>query len=125
MNSIIIEKNGYLKNKLIKQPDKLYILCNYRNDNSFQNLYNWNFKNYTYELYGKKSGRINFKNNYVFMNEIEEEYYGNLCIIKKDKDKNIMDLTIDEWNNFHVSIGKNNNVMMDEIELEKEIYISE
>jgi len=125
MNSIIIEKDGCLTNKLIKQPDKLYTLCNYRNDNCFLNLYSWNLKNYTYELYGKKNGRINFKNNYVFMNEIEENYYGNLCIIKKDKDKNIMDLTIEEWNNLYCPIKKNDNIVIDEKELEKENFISE
>lgn len=101
MNIIVIEKNETIIEKNVKSDvDKLYTVCGYRSNKDFQKLYQWEFDQNIYELYGKKNGKSDKENKYKFPNEKEklDKYYGTLCIIKKNGS-----ITIDEWNIFYMS----------------------
>ena len=93
---LTINKNGTITERNIKNYDNLYSICNYRNNNNFELLHNWNEE---YFLYGKKNGRTGNENNYNFT-DITEKYYGTLCIIKKINNE-YESLSINEWSEFY------------------------
>jgi hypothetical protein len=83
--SILIEKDGNIKIANIKDLDKLYNVCNYRNNNNFELLHTWKNTNVNYELYGKRKNKGGIKNIYQLPYPIDKEiYYGTLCLIKKN-----------------------------------------
>jgi hypothetical protein len=123
---ITIAKNGELTQRVVKNYNNLYSICNYRNNTNFELLYTWDNK---YYLYGKKLGRAGYENNYIFC-ELSEKYYGTLCIIKKINEE-FEPLTIDEWNTFYNKTVDNslnestNNSIINDKELIKEEYEEE
>ena len=98
MNTVLlIEKDGNLKITNIKDINKVYCVCNYRNDTNFELLYSWKNLNVTYDLYGKKKTKGAIKNIYQLPYPIDKEtYYGTLCIIKKI-DNEIVNISLDDW----------------------------
>lgn len=91
---LIINKNGEITQKNIKSYENLYSVCNYRNNNNFEVLHVWNNELY---LYGKKSGRAGYENNYEFPFPINnEQFYGTLCIVKQIQDEYVP-ITLSEW----------------------------
>ena len=48
---LTINKNGTITERNIKNYDNLYSICNYRNNNNFELLHNWNEE---YFLYSKR-----------------------------------------------------------------------
>lgn len=113
MNVILIEKNETIVEKNVKifDPDKLYSICGYRSNKEFKKLYQWEFDENIYELYGKNSGKSDKENKYKFPND-KEKYYGTLCVIKQNGS-----ITLDEWNIFYMSFTTKNerNVNMSNI----------
>ena len=95
MNVILIDTDGSISEKNVKSLDKLYSVCGYRTNKDFEKLYEWVFDKNIYELYGKKSGKI--ENNYIFPKD-KKKYYGKLCIIKTNGS-----IILDEWNIFYMS----------------------
>lgn len=96
---VIIEKNGDLTNKNIKNVDKKYSICGYKSDKDFIMLheYKLNKHSYTYEIYGKEVGKANSENKYELPPPIDQKlYFGKLCILKK-KDDEYISFTVDEW----------------------------
>jgi len=96
---IIIDKNGIVNEKKVKTMDKLYTSCGYRTNKDFELLHIWND---VYELYGKKTGKPISQNKYELY--LNTDFYGNLCIIKKDGS-----LSLNEWNIFYGTNEKNEN----------------
>jgi hypothetical protein len=95
--SLLIEKDGTIKITSIKNPEKLYSICNYRNDTNFEVLYTWKNAMVNYELYGKKKMKGSVKNNYQMPYPIDKElYYGGLCVIKKIN-QGIVNMTMEDW----------------------------
>ena len=89
---LIINKNGTITQKNVKSYENLYSVCNYRNNNNFEILHVWSNEIY---LYGKKTGRAGYENNYVFP-LIDEKYYGTLCIVKQVRGEYVP-ITLNEW----------------------------
>ena len=87
------------------QIDELYSICGYKTNKDFELLNQIE----EYEIYGKRKGKIGNENSYF----VEENYYGKICIVKKD-------LTIEEWRNYYNKISKK-----DENELTYDSYESE
>jgi hypothetical protein len=109
MKYVLINKFGGTEEKNTKKSielNKLYKLCNYKNDSNFGELHRFPFKESNtksvfYCLYGKSDGRANMENKYEFPPPIDKNlYFGNLCIIKMINDE-IIDLTISDWNNVY------------------------
>jgi hypothetical protein len=92
MQILLIEKDGNIIEKNVKSLEKMYSFCGYRTNKDFEQLTQWD----TYELYGKRTGKKDKENKYIF--STNEKYYGTLCIIKKNNS-----ITIDEWKLFYIS----------------------
>jgi len=95
MNVILIETDGTTYEKQIKTLDKLYSVCGYRSNKDFEKLYEWEFDNKIYELYGKKKGKKDNENNQFPY----DTYYGSLCVINQNGN-----ITLDEWNMLYMTI---------------------
>jgi hypothetical protein len=128
--ALLIEKDGNIKIADIKNVDKLYSICNYRNDTNFEVLHTWNNEIMKYELYGKKKTKGSIKNNYQMPYPIDKEiYYGSLCVIKK-MNNSIVNMTMDDWvliiSNFKTrnesNEGNNNSNFINETNNEKSNY---
>ena len=97
---ILIEKDGTLVQKQVKSFDKLHTTCNYRNNNNFELLHTWNVcSDITYELYGKKTKKLNNENSYTFTG-FQNVFYGSLCLVKKTNNEPTS-ITMKEWENFN------------------------
>lgn len=113
---LIISKNGEITQKNIKSYDNLYSVCNYRNNNNFEVLHVWNNELY---LYGKKSGRSGYENNYEFPFPINnEQYYGTLCIVKQVRGEYVP-ITLTEWTTvYNKMMGNTTEEIVNEITTE-------
>lgn len=99
MNVIIIQKNGNIENKIMKDFNKMYSLCKYRTKNSFVKLHTWLCEDYVLELYGKEKDKEININHFEFPSPIEHEtYYGNLCVVKLNLKEEVINLDLEEWN---------------------------
>jgi hypothetical protein len=93
---IMVHTEGSLTEKQIPDLEKLYTVCQFRTDANFVCLTSWTKHNVTYQLYGKPKNKNTKLNHYTFP-FTQEQYYGNLCLVKKVEDEP-QSLTIQEWN---------------------------
>ena len=94
-NVIMVHTDGSLTEKTATDIEKLYTVCQFRNDTHFTCLTTWSKNGAQYQLYGKPKNKNTKLNNYLFP-FTQEQYYGNLCIVKRiDEYEN---MTIQEWN---------------------------
>ena len=101
---IILEKDGAVSEKKIKNADKLYSVCGYRNMEGFEQLYVWHNDPISYELYGKKNGKANNENKFDLPPPVDSDlFFGTLCVLKKVNDT-YTDFTINEWNTFYTTL---------------------
>jgi len=115
---LLIEKDGTLREKKVKSFDKLYGVCNYRNEEGFEELHQWKKGNQSYLLYGKRKGKNNCENKYVLPSPLQQELlYGNLCLVKKADE--LESLTLEEWSQFLETTVETKS---EEKELKKEEY---
>ena len=120
---ILIEKDGTFTEKKVKTIEKLYTLCNYRNNNNFELLYTWK-NDCDYELYGKRKGKSACENKAILPSPLQEEqFYGTLCLLKK-VNNNYVNITLNEWKNIRV-VDIEEKFVPDEKELTKEEYEDE
>jgi len=119
---LVIEKDGSIIEKKVKTIEKLYSVCNYRNNSNFELLYKWNLES-TYELYGKKKGKTSCENKVKLPNPLtEDKFFGTLCIVKKINNT-LVNITLSEWSS--LKIDKEKTTVIDEKELLKEEYEDE
>ena len=119
---LMIEKDGIITEKKVKSVEKLYSVCNYRNNNNFELLHTWkNEGDYDYEIYGKRKGKTACENKIVLPPPLhEEQFYGSLCVLKK-VNGHIANLSMNEWKNIKF-IDVEEKIVPDEKELTKEEY---
>jgi hypothetical protein len=104
INVIIIDKDGSVNEKRIKNVDKLYSVCNYRNADNFEQLYVWQNETTSYELYGKKNGKANNENKFDLPPPVDSDlFFGTLCVLKKVNDVYV-DFTVAEWKTFYTTL---------------------
>jgi hypothetical protein len=76
---LLIDKSGEVHEKEIRGVERLYSVCNYRNEDGYEELHTWKQIDYTYTLYGKRKGKNNYENKGTFPPPIQQElFYGNL-----------------------------------------------
>lgn len=107
---IIIDKNGILKPQHSRALTKecLYKKCGFRTSEGFEKLYTWSnvlTNTHTVELWGKQNIKC-LENAYNFSFLDIKKYYGTLAIIAVDNTNNIVDITLDEWNNIYNIISE-------------------
>jgi len=84
---VVVNKDGTME-EITVNLDKLYTICDYKTNKDFELLNTLDL----YEIYGKRKGKMGYENTYF----IEENYYGKICIVKKDAD-----ITIQEWKQYY------------------------
>jgi hypothetical protein len=115
---LLIEKDGTVREKKVKSFDKLYGVCNYRNEEGFEEIHQWKKGPQSYVLYAKRKGKNNCENKYVLPQPLHQELlYGNMCLVKKIDE--LESLTLEEWTNFLESTIETKH---EEKELKKEEY---
>jgi hypothetical protein len=115
---LLIEKDGTVREKKVKSFDKLYGVCNYRNEEGFEEIHEWKKGPQSYVLYGKRKGKNNCENTYVLPQPLHQELlYGNLCLLKRVNE--LESLTLEEWNKFLETTVE---TKPEEKELKKEEY---
>jgi len=100
-----IEKNGDIKNSKISDINELYKKCGFRKNTGFEKITNWekniDGNNINIELWGRTSGKNNFKNNYTFPESFNKSIYGNCSLINRENDQ-MVDLNEELWNKMHI-----------------------
>jgi hypothetical protein len=81
---VTIKKEGSFKNE---HTEELYKCCKYKSAKDFVKLHQWD----DYELWGKRKGKAGNENK-CELPELNEIFFGTLCVRKKDTD-----LSLDEW----------------------------
>lgn len=104
INVIILEKDGSVSEKKVKNLERLYSVCNYRTSDQFEQLYVWVNDTTSYELYGKRTGKANNENKFDLPPPVDSDlFFGTLCVLKKDNDI-CVDFSLNEWNNFYTTL---------------------
>ena len=87
----MIEILKILKNSSIKIDnidiseisDNLYKKCSFRKNDNFINIFNINYKNYIFEIWGKNKGKDNTINNFNFSKYSTSKIYGDCIVLLK------------------------------------------
>lgn len=105
---VLINKNGDIKSHNVKQVvrSELYKKCGFKTDKVFERRAIWDViisnKKYCIELWAKNEGNANTENKYDFPPPVDSElYFGTCCLIRVDKDNNIISLSKEEWNSIY------------------------
>tara|TARA_Y100000389_G_C17463214_1_gene523362 strand:+ start:2618 stop:3295 length:678 start_codon:yes stop_codon:yes gene_type:complete len=101
---VLINKKGDVKSHNIKQVvrTELYKKCGFKIDKAFERRATWDVtvsnKKYCIELWAKNEGNANTENKYDFPPPVDSElYFGTCCLIRVDKENNIISLSKEEW----------------------------
>ena len=111
LRTIIVEKNGNIKELLIKQftVEDLYKKCNFKKSDDFEEKCVWNTTinstKYFIKLFAKDKGKAGYENKYDFPPPVDNElYFGNCILVCYTKDKNEVKyehLSIELWNKIY------------------------
>ena len=100
---VIVEKNGSLRNLLIKEfnIEELYKKCGFKKSNDFIKQVNWDVEfegeKYKLSLYAKTDGRHNNENKYEFPPPIDSTLFFGSCAIIASRNNEYVHLTKDVW----------------------------
>ena len=103
---IIIEKTGTIKQTKCTDEKDLYKKCGFTKENNFSKHHTWNVKlnkvRYNVSFYGKNEGRANTENKYDLPPPIDNDlFFGKCALVLHDTEKNMIDLTIKQWNSIY------------------------
>ena len=86
--------------------DNLYKKCNYKNNENFVKILEYNYEDNILELWGKNKGLNKYKNNHDFLKNQNIEAYGK-CIIVMMCNNNYTSLNLSYFNIFYNNILNN------------------
>ena len=106
---LLIDKTGNLNLVNFKEInyDLLYKIANCKTKKNFKLLKIFNYKDITFELYGKKSGISKNKNIYKFPLELESNDIYDTCILLQKKNDQILTFNLNLWNKY---LNDNSNI---------------
>lgn len=90
-------------------PNTLFKKCSFRKNDNFINIFNINYKNYIFEIWGKNKGKENQLNNFNFIKYFSTKIYGD-CIVLLKKDNNYNNFDFLKWQKL---FEKNDNLSND------------
>lgn len=103
MSFVLLQKNGDVVTKKMKDMDTttLYKKCGFRKDTDFERKHIWSLKTpalYLVAVYGKTKGRAGQENKSELPPPLDTTlFYGNIGIVRLDKDGQIEPFTKEEW----------------------------
>lgn len=126
-------KDGSIKIENIDEldiPNNLFKKCSYRKNDNFINIFNIEYKNYIFEIWGKNKGKDNLVNNFNFNKYFSSKIYGDCIILLKMNNYINFDFLIwqklfEEESNDNQSISEDDDEESDDnsIELMQESFI--
>ena len=129
---IIIEKSGNIISKKLKNEEKKYTLCNYKNNNDFKLLHIYknisNNQNKEFEIYGKEKGRANSENKYELPPPLDSDlFFGSMAVVTYrgiGKETQLFDCTEKMWTGvYNKLMGGFEDLHSEEEEEEEEEYV--
>ena len=101
---LIVSKKGNIKELKVKNlsRDILHKKCNFKNNNNFLKLTEWDVKingnNIFVELWGKNNGRAGSENKYDFPPPVDNTLlFGNCALIQKNENDELIDFKKPVW----------------------------
>jgi len=102
---VIVDKGGDLKEVSVKNFDvaTLYKKCNFRKSEGFEERHCYkNVKisgeKFNVSVYARNEGKSGSENKYDLPPPLDEVlFFGNLALVRKDEDGDVIDLTSNEW----------------------------
>tara|TARA_A100001011_G_C13919485_1_gene678513 strand:- start:36 stop:620 length:585 start_codon:yes stop_codon:yes gene_type:complete len=108
---VLIDKGCNIKETKVKNitRDNLYAKCGFRKKEDFDLRTTWELKiegnDYKIELWTRNVGKAGTENKYDFPPPVDNElYFGTCGIININKENDIIDLTINEWNKIYENL---------------------
>lgn len=105
---ILVDKSGDLKQLKIKNFtfDDLYKKCKFRKSVGFEKRTVWaksiDGDKIRVELWARNTGKANTENKYDFPPPVDTElYFGSCALVAKDKDNDVIDLSLSTWNKLY------------------------
>ena len=105
---VLIDKGCNIKETKVKNitRDNLYAKCGFRKTENFELRTTWELKvddnDYKIELWTRNVGKAGTENKYDFPPPVDNAlYFGTCGIININKENDIVDLTINEWNKIY------------------------
>tara|TARA_X000000368_G_scaffold398222_1_gene368078 strand:- start:13845 stop:14312 length:468 start_codon:yes stop_codon:yes gene_type:complete len=101
INCILIQNNeiNEVKVKNLRE-DSIYKKCNFKNDTDFSKLKNWNYDNFSIELWGKNKGFSNSLSNFELFKNNGLNIYGKSIFIMKNKESKYISLNKEIFYNY-------------------------
>ena len=98
---LIVEKDSKIKCDKVSNETDLYKKCGFRKNEGFEKITNFEKQidnhNVCIEVWGRKTGKANNKNNYNFPSPIDKtKIYGN-CVLVRKHENELMDIDEDLW----------------------------
>jgi hypothetical protein len=113
---LLLDKSGKVTTKEIKNDDRLFAACHYRNEDGFEELHRWPHHGGVLSLYGKRKGKTPYENHSILPEPVHQSlFYGTLCLVKRSPE--LVSFTEDEWSHFTTD-----DLKPEEKELKKEAY---
>jgi|TARA_Y100000992_G_scaffold302152_1_gene275227 hypothetical protein len=102
---VIIDKDGSIKDVSVKDLDinLLYKKCNFRKSEGFEERHVYkkvkiSNEKYNVSVYARDVGKAGTENKYDLPPPIDSIlYFGNIALVRKDNEDNILDLTCELW----------------------------
>ena len=114
---IIIKKEGTLTYDKIADISELYKKCGFRKAEGLEKINEWKIEDDNVELWGKASGKVIVKNQYIFSVPIDKKIYGNCSLMRKSGDKYI-DMDEEIWNKIKNTKVQEKQDIQDNVKLE-------
>lgn len=98
---IIIKKEGLIQEKKPKKfnEEDIYKYAGFKTTKDFCKVHEYFINQFYYKVFAKVNGKANNENKYELPPPIDNKlYFGNLCIVKYNSDKEVCELTENEWN---------------------------
>ena len=97
--------NGDFENVKVDKLENLYKKCKFRKNENFDRFRSFG----DIEIWGKSSGKNNKLNSFNLFNQENIKIYGDAAIIKI-VNKNLADLSIDEWSKLYSEISNTQSI---------------
>tara|TARA_B110000444_G_scaffold233110_2_gene242307 strand:+ start:452 stop:922 length:471 start_codon:yes stop_codon:yes gene_type:complete len=85
INCVVIQNNNITEIKVKNLTEaSIYKKCNFKNNTDFSKIKDWQYKDFTIELWGKTKGISNSLSDFVFYKKYAIHIYGKSIFLMKD-----------------------------------------
>ena len=115
MNCLLINVKGIIRQISVPNftPEELCLKCGFKTRQYFEKIQSYsnniNNEKFTIEIWGKYKSRSSNENKYQFTDSTKiRKIYGTCILIRKDKNENCVNLTIEGWSEIYTLLRSEN-----------------